>query len=329
MGESGAAPPPTDADRTSELTSLEAAQLSAPAEMAAPWDQPALAQPGTAAAPSLTARPSRRLPASAWLLSILLPYSLVVTGALIFVATRGQERQPHPLESIQDEGLYEDIAFDGRRREKIPDVADLKDPKKRDKIDPIKNELPASIPRLKLGQTGRFGGIEVTPIEVRRQRLEFKLLPAERDAIRDQEALVLRLRIKNVSDIIFHPNDETFNRTAKNDVYTLLEIGSGYFYGVVRDPLTERVKEQRFDELLPGGAMETLVVAFESPTQEKVVEALAKADPDQPLTWRVHLRKGREDVKLLHGNRVRTVWVTTIVPVVFTPAEVKADTPGT
>jgi hypothetical protein len=319
------APVVPDPDRTVEWESIEHSSREASnlhRAAVAPW-VPAPPADGTLppAAVLSSPRPSRKLPASVWLLSILIPYALALTAAVVYFATR--ERPPHPLEAIQDQGLYEDIAFDGRRREGIPNAGeDSKDPRKQDRFSPT-NELPAWFPRVKLGETQRYGSIEVTPLRVSREKLKFASLSPEREAIGDQVALVLYLRLKNVGNLYFHPHDVTFNRAAKRDVYTFLEVGDDRFYGAIKDPLVERLQGQSFSELPPGGEMETTVVAFESEAQQRAVDALAKASPDSPLTWRVHLRKGREEVALRQGGR-RLVWLTTIVAVVFTPTEVKA-----
>jgi DNA-directed RNA polymerase subunit RPC12/RpoP len=273
-------------------------------------------------------RTRRKLPVSVWLLSILIPYSMMSTVAAVYFLQRAQEQQIHPLESLQDQGLYENIYFDGRRRDIVPNIGALKDKAKEAIQDPL-DKLAPWMPRLKLGETKRFGEIEVTALDVTRRPLEFLALPVDRAAAKDQEALVLRLKIKNVSGTVFHPDDPTFNRDIREPEirpYTFLEIGEGRYYGFVRDPLTERVKGQNFSELLHDAELETCIVAFQGAKGERAVDALAKVAPETELVWRVHLRKGREEIQLKSNRRVRTVWTTTIVPVVFTAADVKVGT---
>jgi hypothetical protein len=268
------------------------------------------------------------VPWSVKLLAVLIPYSVMATAGVGYVLHSGLNRPPHPLEELQDQGIYEHIAFDGRRRENLPNIADTKETKKPDIQNPLV-ELASWMPRVKLGERQGFGkmdGIEVTPIDVTRRILDFVHLTEDRQPLKEQEVLVLRLKIRNTSGVIFHPDDPTFNRAWRKEVkpYTFLEIGDKQFYGVVHDPLTERVKGANYGELLPGGELETLVVAHESEKGERAVDLLAKLPSNTPLLWRVHLRKGREDIRLKVSGQVRTLWTTTIVPVSFTPADVRA-----
>jgi hypothetical protein len=277
-----------------------------------PWaqDEAAPESLGDAAeaGPVRAPRPKPRLPASFWILSFALPWAVAATAAAVMLYLRPVPRAVHPLESIEDQGPYEDVPEGGKRI-----------------TDPIRTELPRDVPPVKLGETRKFGGIEVTPLEVLRQKVVYAYADGAADTPSADECLVLRLKIKNVSSpaIIFHPNDPTFNR-AREGSYTYLQVGEQRFYGLVADPTVERLQGQNFGELLPGQALETIVVAAkELPAKaETAVQAVAKAAPGQALVWRVHLRKGREEVAT--RGRVRKVWVTTVVPVTFTAGDLKA-----
>jgi hypothetical protein len=274
----------------------------------APWEHPpekAVAEP-TQPPPQL--RPRRKLPASFWLIAVLAPFTLF--GPFIGIAAyRFFERPVHPLEALPDTGIYEE-RHEGKREIAEPLQA-----------------LPKDSSPLKLGQTARVGGLEVTPLDVTQRKLTYLYRPVVSEHKGNDEVLVLRLKLKNVSEIIFHPHDPLFNRSYRGDVYAYLEIGKSQFYGAVHDHMTERIDGQNFNELLPGAEMETIFVARESDAPGKrAVDALKTIPTDSVLIWRIHLRKGREDVQLKSGGR-RRVWATTVIPVQFTPADVKADRP--
>jgi hypothetical protein len=298
---------------------LPAAPEPAAETLENPWaNEPLLEQPfaGTAAtaavAPRAPQRVKAKLPAAVWLLSILFPYALVSTGVIVWLLWKGQERPVHPLEDLADQGLYGELG-EGRVRVVDPHEA-----------------LPKDFTPIRLGETRTVGDLEVTPVEVVRQKLVYHYRDGKRDETVNEEVLALRLRLKNVSKLIFHPNDATFNRAYRKNapIYTYLEAAGKQFYGAVGDPHQERVQGQRFDALLPGETLETVVVAAkEAPPGEQGAAAFVQAlPPGERLLWRVQLRKGRGEVTLKQGGR-RSVWLTTVVPITFTPADIKSAPP--
>jgi hypothetical protein len=141
-------------------------------------------------------------------------------------------------------------------------------------------------------------------------------------------AFVLRLQLKNEGELIFRPDDETFNRAYLEDgrvpVYTYLQIGGHRLYGAVTDPTQERLSLPSCGPLLPGETGTMAVVAmFRAHDKKSVTEEFT--DQDRHV-WRVHLRRGKEEVTMSTGRK-RSVWVTTVVPVSFTFADVKSDLP--
>jgi hypothetical protein len=174
------------------------------------------------------------------------------------------------------------------------------------------------------------GDLDVTPVSVTREQLVYTFRtngPVEPG----DEVLVLRLRITSRGQLVFPPSDPTFNRRFSPSApsYTHLQIGERRFYGVVRDAFAERVKGQNFGELLPGDTLETAILAGPDSANagnDQAVAALAAATPTEQLIWRVHLRKGREEVAT-NGDKKRP-WVTTVLPVAFTPADVRDGTPA-
>ncbi|MCS6975727.1 MAG: hypothetical protein NZM31_01795 [Gemmatales bacterium] len=295
-----------------------------PESQSAPWNEPppspvAVSQPDTATADTQTianastavgsrsaARPRPRIPMAFWLIAVLLPSALILVPVALYIAFQRltERREPviHPLESIQDDGLYKDYQ-EGKRQEVISPLA----------------ELPKDRPPVKLGETVQVGGLEVTPLEVVRQKVPFSFYRGARGYESYDEVLVLRVRVKNISDIVFHPHDPVFNRAYKQGVqpYSYLTIGEKRFYGIVADPTTERVRGQNFGELLPEEEMETIFIAAQDTSNGRVVDELKKLPPSEKLIWRIQLRKGRENV------RGRYVWATTVIPVEFRVEEIK------
>jgi hypothetical protein len=249
-------------------------------------------------------RPRVKLPVAFWLVALLLPFAFIIIP-VVSVVTYNRVAAPkaiHPLEFIQDDGLYREF-----QEGKVPEA-----------IDPIQ-DLPKDLKPLRPGQTGRFGALEITPLEIVRQKLPYSYYRGAEGYVSSEDVLVLRLRIKNISDIILHPHDPTFNRAYRqgHQPYAYLTLGGKNYYGSVIDPLTERVKGQNFGELLPGAEMETIFVAAQDTGAGRAADELKKAPSAQSVIWRVHLRRGREPI------RGRQVWVTTVIPIEFTPADVK------
>lgn len=139
-----------------------------------------------------------------------------------------------------------------------------------------------------------------------------------------EEALVLKLLVKNIGTVIFRPDDETFNRALANDskslVYTYLEMGNDRYYGAISNPIQERLSFPVCESLLPGETGNITVVALRSGDGKK--QAVSALKPGEQYLWRVHLRRGKEDITLSTGKK-RSVWLTTVVPINFQFNEVK------
>jgi phage FluMu protein Com len=259
------------------------------------------------------AAPRKRWFSAPTALAVLGPYAVVATVALA-IALRSPKAK-HPLEDLADRGMYEalDREFDEGGKERV---------------DP---HIPLEVPPLRLGEGARqIGDLEVKPLRVTRQKLTYSYFQGERDWISKDESLVLHLELKPLG-LIFHPQDPTFNVSRAfrpGPCYTFLEISGRPYYGPIKDVYSERLKGQNFAELLPGNALETIVVATSSEKEhEKAVQALASlleaGEKDQPLTWRVQLRKGRDKIATEQRGE-RTVWLTTVVPITFLPSQVEA-----
>lgn len=267
--------------------------------------------------------PRRRLPVSLWLTALLVPYAIVATiGIAYLFQQRLRQKQPHILESIPDQGLYEDF-LDGRRHEVIQSVDKAGEKVSNTKIIPPGEPIGQEIPALKLGETRRIGQLEITPQSISKQPLLYVLRGGKSD-VSGEEALVLKLLVKNVGSVIFRPDDETFNRAFANDskspVYTYLEVGNDRYYGAIADPIHERLAFPTSVSLLPGEKDIITVVAVRSGDGKKQIVNAIK--PGEQYLWRVHLRRGKEEIALSNGRK-RSVWLTTVVPISFHANEVK------
>lgn len=270
-----------------------------------------------------TALPRRRLPVSLWLAALLVPYAIVATiGIAYLFQQRMRQQQPHILESIPDQGLYEDF-LDGRRREVIQTTDKANEKHPTTKIIPPNEPIGQEIPVVKLGETRRIGQVEVTPQSVTKQYLRYALHSGKVD-VAGEEALVLKLQVKNVGQAIFRPDDETFNRAyannSKSPVYTFLEAGNERYYGAVVDPIHERLSFPLCPALMPGETGVIYLVAISNSDGKK--PAVSTLIPGEQYRWRVHLRRGKEDITLSNGKK-RSVWLTTVVPVSFGANDVK------
>lgn len=253
-------------------------------------------------------RKRARIPLSYWLLSFLIPYAIAASVGIVMLV---RNRPPHPLENLPDQGLYQDLEEGARRMVVEPN-----------------QPLPRDLPPLHLGETRPYGALEVTPTKVYRQKMKYLCFRGSRNYESNDEGIYLSLRLKNHGKEAFQPLDPTFNRAYRRDAspYTFLEVGKKEYYGPAVDVATERLKGQNFGELLPEDEMDTVVVAAQEATtgQPFATQAIKVEPPDTALVWRVQLREGREELATRDGRK-RLVWVTTVIPVTFTPKDVKSS----
>lgn len=266
---------------------------------------------------------SRRLPVSVWLAALLIPYAIGATIGIGYLLQQQQRnRTSHILESIPDQGLYEDF-FDGRRRDVQPPLSKASEKPVTSKIIPPTEPVLPEMTPLKLGESRKVGMLTVKPLSISKRRLQYSLR-AGKSNVPGDEVLVLTLSVKNEGPLIFRPDDETFNRAYLNEgrtpVYTFLEWGKEQFYGAVADPTTERLNLPSVPALQPGESAEIQVVADRNSTGTKL--AVDQLKPGEQGLWRVHLRKGKEEITM-HSGKKRSVWVTTVVPIAFSTADVK------
>jgi hypothetical protein len=279
----------------------------------------------------VTRRIARRAKAESlfttYLIIFLVPYAIFVTCIAAYFYWRMldmQQRAPHPLEYLRDSGENP--------------------PAKRGSSSVFESISPDTTlpPRLQvaLGQRLRIGDLEIVPLKVERRKLticsENRQLRPQRTA---NDALVLSLRLRNVSDdVFFTPTDPVFDRQWKEEYglsrpHTLLETdGKRFFGGPIQwrprtnrgafraDDPREYVKGQEDDnQVLKPGERRTSVLCTD-PGNREILQAVQASKG--PLVWRIHLRRGLVDL----GDR--EVSATAVVGVVFDKKDILKASPS-
>lgn len=327
---------PRERDGASVAVIAEAPAGPSSMEAASPWTAPGaetVSVEPRRAWPVVEAR-RRRIPISFWLLAVLIPTTVTFLAISVILfrlwLAEMAKKERHPLEDLPE--ALEGTADVGGRPRLV--------------INPIQSPPEGAIVRL--GETKRYDGIEVTPISVRWQQVIYARTQDGRTHVRHPDRmLVLHLRLRNVSDHIIQPFEPIYNAAFQEGraVYTYLSVGEERYYGPVMDVALERIEGQVFTELWPvakqesepesnsssaekaaaASELETLVLAYQSPKKRKISEALAGLPSTTVLRWHVHLRKGRQD-RLIKGRGYR-LWLTTVVPVEFEVAQIGKEAP--
>lgn len=182
-------------------------------------------------------------------------------------------------------------------------------------------ELPEGH-RLQIGQTGRYGHLEITPIKVVRGPVQM-VFPGESKPVATESVITLHLKIRNVSTKqSFQPLGRPLlmmRGTADTDTKDRANIflcrasdkqkGGHLVYVYPLEGYS--LKGQQLDRLLdPGDEYDTFIASND--------EGLDKLTGD--LIWRVHVRKGY--------NSETENGVTTIFEVSFHSDEIKAASSG-
>jgi hypothetical protein len=216
------------------------------------------------------------------------------------------------------------------------DLPDLAPPAKKDGRVTTLIYVPAGKPllsghQLDVGESRRFGSLEITPLGVSRGPLRFEYFDplVDRNEVRREpsgEVLQLHLRVKNVSaDQTFIPFDrhlvyarETNRREegqfkANNLVWNRADPEETVLYLYDLSPDSDWiVAGQNLDrELAPGESIDVFL-----PSTEPVPDEL----PEE-LVWRFHFRKGY--------NRRSLRGVTTVAEVCFRRQQISEETPAT
>lgn len=213
----------------------------------------------------------------------------------------------------------------------LESLPDIKPQKKDDKIVyklvPESAEMPPGH-LLSLGQSQRFGNLNVTPVRVTREPVEFIHHQGNEAITRDATSDVVKLwfRFENLSTdqsiapldgLVFKRDDNDFENVRSNNfVCRQSEKKKGGKLVFVYDHLITGqwdLRNQHAErEIAPGESLETYI-----PTTEEGIAQLMSSD--EPLIWRVQFRKGYSP---------KNYGVTTVIEVAFKSSDIGAATPA-
>lgn len=278
------------------------------ATSAAPSQMPHAPKPTTATARESTPSTARPMVSRTAFVAVL-SYASAATIALIYVLLAWLNSRAHQLESL-------------------PDLRpELHDGKAALILAPEDAPMPPGH-TLALGETRRFGSVEVTPLRVTRGTIEFEHFSGRPDYRRAPSGPVLKLwlRFRNVSqDQRFAPLDRlllltrTFDQfggdpRANNFVAPVDQKRRDghrvFVYDLPVDGEYALVGQDAGKEIGPGEELVTFI-----PTTEEGLSAL-----QGPLVWRVQFRKGYNPDSL-RG-------VTTLIEVTFDSDEIQSEPPA-
>ncbi|MBM3981159.1 MAG: hypothetical protein FJ304_12895 [Planctomycetes bacterium] len=248
------------------------------------------------------------------LLFVVIGWAVIATGLAVyglFIKSGDSLPKEHPLSTVPD-NFGE---FPPGTRGKVSQY--------KFKVD---GELPAE-QRAALGGKIEVGGLEIEPLDVKRRRLvlvtEYASAPAG-ELPTPSSALVLRLRIKNVSEQSLFPMDPAFTRKAnpgtKDEPITRLVVSKDKVFagGAINWPyvsIKKRYEQQQkndFEPLAPGEVREYVV--FTDARPDIVRDAQNAKDA---LQWRVQVRRAPV---LFRGKEAP---VTAIIGVDFKASEIQ------
>ncbi|MCS6866581.1 MAG: hypothetical protein RMJ56_07975 [Gemmataceae bacterium] len=254
---------------------------------------------------------SSRRPLLLW---VLAGYAILATAVAVygwFFKTRSSPlHSDHPLSTI-------------------PDTFGEFDPAVRKKVSQFKFRTDGELPpqqRAKLGETIHLGQLDIVPLEIVKRPLTLttEAKDGETRNIPLGNALVMTLQIVNTShDVIIYPLDPALTRKAVgyDQPLTRLVVNKDLSFagGAVVWPFRERILRQYevqqkndFVPLEPGERRKYVVFTDANP---EIIKSVKQAN--QPLQWRVHIRRG------LIEWRGREIPVTAIIGVDFSAQDVK------
>jgi hypothetical protein len=243
---------------------------------------------------------------------------------------QNQQQQQNPFDALPDDGDNPGVTRDGKRISHRT----IHFPERY-----TTGPLPAQ-QRLTLGQTGRFGALEVTPLAVERRRVRVVVRGWAKPEPCRNDSLVLRLKLRNVSaDQTFAPLDNCFDRAWRlgqgEMPLTQLEAAGRHFCGPARwyplgnksnnkpEWLEGRAPSDPMD-LAPGAPLESYVCT--DGNDEEAVRVLFGEGPGPPAApcpgpflWRVRLRRGLIE----WDGKERSA--TTVIGVEFTRSDIDKE----
>lgn len=225
---------------------------------------------------------------------ILLIYGLLMTiaaGVFGYLSFTKTSEPQHPFYAIPDVfGEYEKANRKQTSLKWLPDS---------------RAEVPAGL-KVKLGEELVVGDLSVTPLEVKSELITaVEKFNVGEDRVRPvgPKTLVMSLKVRNLSkEVSFYPTDPAFLRRVEPKIeesrnpYTYLEFNRDRFYGVFPWPptgntLKEYVQGHESNEKILKPGEENTIFVTVAPKQD-VVRSLDRLAADQPLLWKVQLRRG-------------------------------------
>ncbi|WP_439620973.1 hypothetical protein [Gemmata sp.] len=216
----------------------------------------------------------------------------------------------------------------GHPLESIPDTMGEFDPAQRKKVSLYKFKVDGPLPPNLVAQlpSGKVdvGGLEIEPVKVERRQLDMITVDKSGQKSpggRSDSTLVLRLKIKNTSDVPFCPLDPAFSRkpSAPDAPATRLVLGTKEFTG---GPIVwpsksgarmyEKDQEKDSEPLKPGETREYSVCAT---TDAKLIPEIKKGG--DKIVWRVQVRRTPVEYK------GRSIPVTAVIGVEFSRADIQ------
>lgn len=209
--------------------------------------------------------------------------------------------------------------------ESLPDVK----PQKKDdkivyKLVPEATEMPPGH-LLSLGQSQRFGNLQVTPVRITKEPVEFVHHLGDTGVTKEPGPEVVKLwfefenlstdqHIAPLDGLVFKRDDNDFENVRSNNfACRLSEKKKGgklaFVYDLNEFDIWNLRGQNVAQEIAPGEKLETYI-----PTSEEGVAQLMNSD--EPLIWRVHFRKGYSP---------KNYGVTTVIEVAFESADIGAS----
>lgn len=224
--------------------------------------------------------------------------------------------------------VYKLLTPDTSALESLPDVKPQKmDDKIVYKLVPEATEMPPGH-LLSLGESQRFGNLQVTPVRITREPVEFVHHLGETGVTKEPGPEVVKLwfefenlstdqHIAPLDGLVFKRDDNDYENVRSNNfACRISQKKKGGELAFVYD-LNEfdiwNLRDQNVEqEIAPGEKLETYI-----PTSEEGVAQLMNSD--EPLIWRVHFRKGYSP---------KNYGVTTVIEVAFESSNIGAASPA-
>lgn len=295
-------PPVVANPESSQELAVESADTVEAPSPEIPTETPELG--GTIEAPSISSVAAGR-GVSRHTFTLVRNYAIAMTLAVIFLVYKLLNPNMSALESLPD----------------------VKPQKKDDKIVyklvPEATEMPPGH-LLSLGESQRFGNLQVTPVRITKEPVEFVHHLGDTGVTREPGPEVVKLwfefenlstdqHISPLDALVFKRDDNDFENVRSNNFACRLSQKKkggelAFVYDLNEFDIWNLRGQNVGQEIAPGEKFETYI-----PTTEEGVAQLINSD--EPLIWRVHFRKGYSP---------KNYGVTTVIEVSFDSADIGA-----